>query len=72
MPVDLCCITSITSLSQQAQLWLLCLAVQVLGPRFHVMLTSYETILKDKAELRGIPFEASYISLLRCQLLSSW
>ena len=28
-----------------------------LGPKFHVLLTSYETILKDKAAFKGINFE---------------
>lgn len=28
-----------------------------LGPKFHVLLTSYETVLNDRAAFRGLKFE---------------
>jgi hypothetical protein len=31
-------------------------ALQVLGPRFDVLLTSYETVLKDKSELKKLSY----------------
>jgi hypothetical protein len=34
-------------------------ALQVLGPRFDVLLTSYETVLKDKSELKKISYAVS-------------
>jgi hypothetical protein len=30
---------------------------QVLGPRFHVLLVSYETVLKDKSELKKLHYQ---------------
>lgn len=33
------------------------LVVQTYGPRFNVLLSSYETVLKDKTELKKLQFE---------------
>lgn len=34
-----------------------CVCAQTMGPRFHVLLSSYETVLKDKSELKKLQFE---------------
>ena len=43
---------------------------RVWGTRFNVLLASYETILKDKAELRKIKFEVGVVQLFCCVSLN--
>lgn len=45
----------------------------VLGPKFHVLLTSYETVLNDKSAFRGLKFEVGgrrycYGTFAQCHL----
>lgn len=35
------------------------LVLQTYGPRFNVLLSSYETVLKDKTELKKLQFEVN-------------
>lgn len=49
--------TSLSRLQQTLSTVCACCCVQTCGPRFNVLLSSYETVLKDRSELKKLHFE---------------